>query len=287
MAHSGLLSIIIPSRNEIFLQKTVEDILAKATGEIEIIVVLDGYWPNPQLKDDQRVIVLHRGKVMGMRAGINSAAALAKGKYLMKCDAHCMFAPGFDRVLAADCDDNWVVVPRRYRLDAEKWEIEQPSEREPAIDYQYIMYPGKFRPPSLHGFRWDNRTQTRKDISVDDLLSFQGSCWYMTKRHFEKHGFLTIEGYQGLPQQEAEEIELTTWLSGGRVVVNKKTWYAHMFKGAEHGRGYFVDERASRACYEFSYHHWVNENKEGFIKLIEKFWPLPGWPENWQERLYS
>ena len=281
-----LVSIIIPSRNEPFLQHTIDDILAKAAGEIEVIVVLDGYWPNPQLRDDSRVIVLHRGQAMGMRAAVNAGAAIAKGKYLMKCDAHCMFAPGFDRVLAADCDDNWVVIPRRFRLDAQNWAIEQPSEREPTIDYQYIMYPGKFRPPSLHGFRWDDRTKARKDVLIDDVLSFQGSCWFMPKAHFDRRHFLTIEGYNGLPQQEAEEIGLTTWLSGGRVVVNKNTWYAHLHKGGKQDRGYSVDLKASRECYAFSFHHWVVENKEGFVKLIGKFWPIPGWPDNWKEKLY-
>ena len=50
-----LVSIIIPSRNEPFLQHTIDDILAKAAGEIEVIVVLDGYWPTFELKQDPRV----------------------------------------------------------------------------------------------------------------------------------------------------------------------------------------------------------------------------------------
>lgn len=72
------LSVIIPSRNEIFLKKTVEDLLSKAEGEIEVIAVLDGYWPTPPLNDDNRLIILHRGDAMGMRAAINGVAAIAK-----------------------------------------------------------------------------------------------------------------------------------------------------------------------------------------------------------------
>ena len=37
--------------------------------------------------------------------------------------------------------------------------------------------------------------------------------------------------------QEAQEISNATWLSGGRVMVNKKTWYAHYHKG-HRGKGY-------------------------------------------------
>ena len=49
------VSIIIPARNEVFLQKTVSDLLTKAEGDIEVIVILDGYWPTPQLIEDTRL----------------------------------------------------------------------------------------------------------------------------------------------------------------------------------------------------------------------------------------
>ena len=90
------VSVIIPSRNEQFMPQTVEDILAKATGDIEVIVILDGYWPDPILPDHQNLILVHHGKPKGMRASINAGAAVATGDYLMKCDAHCMFGEGFD-----------------------------------------------------------------------------------------------------------------------------------------------------------------------------------------------
>jgi len=74
------VSIIIPARNEIFLQKTVSDLLTKAEGNIEVIVILDGYWPTPQLIEDTRLKIIHRGKPTGMRAAINAGVAIAKGK---------------------------------------------------------------------------------------------------------------------------------------------------------------------------------------------------------------
>ena len=132
------VSVIIPARNEVFLGKTIEDLLTKSVGEIEIIAVLDGYWPQPKIPDDDRLILIHRGSPLGMRAAINAAAAIAHGKYLMKCDAHCMFAPGFDEVLKADCEENWIVIPRRLRLDAENWCIEESSKHKVPIDYEYL-----------------------------------------------------------------------------------------------------------------------------------------------------
>ncbi|MBI2066372.1 glycosyltransferase, partial [Candidatus Woesebacteria bacterium] len=136
MANSSLVSIIIPSRNEKYLGKTIEDLLAKATEEIEIIAVLDGYWPQPKIIDNDRLILIHRGSSMGMRAAINAATAIARGRYLMKCDAHCLFAPGFDQILKNDCEKNCVVIPRRFALDAEKWEVlDNPKY---PIDYMYL-----------------------------------------------------------------------------------------------------------------------------------------------------
>ena len=61
------LSVIIPARDEPYLSKTVDDILEKAAGDIEVIVVLDGYWPNPALKNDSRVILIHKTESQGMR----------------------------------------------------------------------------------------------------------------------------------------------------------------------------------------------------------------------------
>lgn len=278
----NMISIILPSKNEKYLEKTIRSVLENATGEIEVLPVLDGYEP-PEIIDDPQVHYV-RVNSIGMRAAINAAAAAAKGEYLMKLDAHCMVPKGFDEVLRADCEDNWVVIPRRYRLDPDNWCIER--EKEP-IDYEHFIYPRKYKPVSLHGFRWVERTQARKDILIDDNLTFQGSCWFMTKKHFERNGFLQVEGYNGLPQQEAEEIGLTTWLSGGKVVTNKKTWYAHLFKGKKFGRGYFLNLQQTRSCYAYSYNHWVNERKEEFIKLIEHFWPIPGWPNDWKEKLWK
>ena len=85
------VSIIIPARNEIFLPQTIDDIFRHATGDIEVIAILDGYWPDPILQDRPNLHLIHPGSPRGMRWGINAGANLAKGEFLMKCDAHCSF----------------------------------------------------------------------------------------------------------------------------------------------------------------------------------------------------
>ena len=117
-----MLSVLIAARNEIYLEKTIRDVLSNAEGEIEIIVELDGYIPEPQIvMNDDRVIFIHHKESIGQRACINHAAKLAKGKYIMKLDAHCAMDKGFDVKLAQDCEPEWTVIPRMYNLDVELW----------------------------------------------------------------------------------------------------------------------------------------------------------------------
>ena len=285
----SLVSVIIPARNEIFLQQTVSDLLSKASGDVEVIVVLDGYWPNPQLLDDKRLIILHRGKSHGMRSAINSAATIAKGKWLLKTDAHCMFAEGYDEELQKNCDDDWIVVPRRYRLDAENWCIREDNKS--PIDYHYLSCP-MTNPDgfSMHGVVWSEMTRSKMnnpECDLDDLMSFQGSCWFMNANHF--HNFLggMDEEYYGIFSQEPQEIGNKTWLGGGRVVVNKKTWYAHLHKGKQYGRMYSISKNDINPYHEKSARFWMSnswvDRKYDIECLVDKFWPVPSWPEDWKE----
>lgn len=276
------VSVLIPARNEQFLPQTVDDLFAKAVGDLEVIVVLDGYWPEPILKDRPNLIIIHRGASQGMRPAINSAASIAKGDYLMKLDAHCMVEEGFDEVLQADCDGDWVVVPRRYSLDAENW---RRMDKGPA-DYHYLCCPLESSDGALHGMRWNKRRDRRRDVLLDDEMSSQGSCWFMSRRHFSDFlGGLSLKGY-GDFIQEFQEIGMKTWLGGGQVKINKKTWYAHLHKGKKHGRGYPVSRTSWHKGCKYSADFWLNnrwkDRVRDFAWLVERFWPVPTWPEDWQ-----
>lgn len=279
----ALVSIVIPARNEQFLPQTTDDIFTKATGEIEVIVVLDGYWPDPILQDRPNLILIHRGEAQGMRPAINSAVAIAKGKYILKTDAHCMFGPGFDRILQENCQDGWVCVPRRYSLDAENWQ----RLDKPPIDYMYLSYPDDpddFGGPGLNGKVWSqkNRDKRLADKPIDDLMSAQGSCWFMARDYFYRLELMDAASY-GHFWNEFQEIGLKCWLSGGRVIRNKNTWYAHLHKGRQYGRGYFLSKDSLRqgAAHTRKWmtgQAWHKQTKP-LSWLIEKFWPVPTWTE--------
>jgi glycosyltransferase involved in cell wall biosynthesis len=290
-----LLSVLVPSRTERFLTQTVNDVLAKASGPIEVVVALDGYWPDPPLPDRKNLRIVHLGRAQGMRACLNAAAAVARGEFVMKTDAHCLFAPGFDEVLKAECDDDWIVIPRRYSLDAENWKILETGKS--PVDYHYLSSPQwsiKYRDDySMHGLEFRERARERKDnpaYDVDETMSFQGSCYFMTRRHLDRLGPLEEGGY-GTFAQEPQERGNKTWLGGGRVMTNKKTWYAHLYKGKQYGRMYTQDKPEIAAGHEWSARYWMQNQWPDRIHdlawLIDRFWPVPDWPadilENWEK----
>ena len=291
------VSIIIPARNEPFLQATISDLLAKATGDVEILPVLDGYWPDPPLLEDPRVKPLHRGEAQGMRPAINSAAAIASGRYLMKCDAHCIFAPGYDASLKAHCDDDWIVVPTRHSIDADAWAVKHRDFNYHALTFPWAM---SMYGEGLHAVTFDWKTNRalnaeRADQPIDDLMSFQGSCWFQTTANFNRLGPLDHENYYFY--QEAQEVGLRQWMTGGRCVINKTTWYAHLHKGREQGRGFYLSLRRKRLSEKFSSDFWLNDRQPGttrtFAAFVEQFrWlldRLPAdqrWPADWQDPKY-
>lgn len=243
----ALVSIIIPSRKDPDLQKTVDDIKKNARGEIEIIVV----------NDDQ-------GK-LGLRSAVNKGVSESHGEYILKTDAHCKFDEGFD-VKLLPIEDNWVVSPVRYKLDVETWEVLP----EPPIVYERIVID---RPDKIGGVEWRSRKRGRENIMVDENMVFQGSCWMMSRTNWNRLGGLSEVGY-GSFTQEPLEIALKTWLGGGKVMVNKNTWYAH--KHRKFGRTYSAlgnDEVKNGNAYSRDY--WLNnrweERKHDFDWLMKRF----------------
>ena len=123
------LSIIIPARNEEFLQQTIDNILENIRGDTEIIVILDGYWPAKGIPINPKVHVIHHQESIGQRQGVNQGARMSEAKYIMKADAHCAFDEGFDVKLMADCEPDWTVIPRMYNLHAFDWVCPQCKRR--------------------------------------------------------------------------------------------------------------------------------------------------------------
>ena len=146
----------------------------------------------------------------------------------------------------------------------------------------------------MHGVEWPQRSRSRQDpkYDIDDNPSFQGSCWFTSKKWYEHIGKLSEDDIYAGWAQEPTEIGLKTWLGGGAVKVNKKTYYAHLHKGKQYGRGYHMNEKGVIAGHNYAAHHWVNNEEPGMAHkfawfIDEKFPNMPTWPLDWKEKLYA
>lgn len=118
------VSVLIPARSEMFLARTVEDLLEHSESDFEIIVVLDGQWANPPIAQHPKVNVIYVPKSVGQRAATNLAAKLSQAKYIVKCDAHCSFDQGWDKKMIQafeDNGDNNIIVPIMKNLHVFDW----------------------------------------------------------------------------------------------------------------------------------------------------------------------
>lgn len=288
---SSKVTIVVPARNELYLEQCIDDIYAKAEGDIEVIIVLDNYWPDPIIPDKPNLTIIHWGGRRGMRAAINAAAQIGKGDYLMKVDAHCAFEHGYDVKLAADCDVDWVVTPRRYSLDPETW---GPTDKR-VVQYEYLSYPYQDgQDVGLHArYWWSERDKARAEFDVDENMAFQGSCWFMPMRYFRDLIYPMDEANYGMFIGEPQEIGLKVWLSGGKCMLNKKVWYAHLWKGKGYrdlhmqrlgipytrvGRSELI--KGNQYSTDFWFNNRWTERKHDLSWLVEKFWPVPTWPED-------
>jgi glycosyltransferase involved in cell wall biosynthesis len=214
------LSVVIPSYKDPLLHKTIESLLKNATGPIEVIAVLDGYWTN--VVNDPRVRVVHYGETRGMRDAINGGVSIARGRYIMRTDEHCDFCPGYDTILTSQIEDNWIVVPRRYALDPETW-TRMPDVR--AVDYEKLTILASHQ--KFSGLEWRSRAIERAHIPLDETMAMQGSCWVMSRHWWDTViGRLDSTGY-GTHYQDSVEMSMKTWQAGGKLMVNKHAWYAH------------------------------------------------------------
>lgn len=284
----SLLSVVIPSRTELYLQKTIDGLLENAEGDIEVIVVLDGYWPQQPIRKDARVKVLHHGSShnnFGMRASINKGVAASSGQYIMKIDEHCAVDKGFDVKLKADCEDDWVVAPRRYGLDVKNWKVGKGGSWL-AADNMHFSY------PYLDYRTWYSWYETHKGVLIDDCMGMEGSCYFMSRKHWDWLGGLDDVNY-GKFHYEPQEICLKTWLGGGRVVTNKKTWYAHWHRRARnYGFTYqqFQEHEGSKLlATKYAHLYWLNNRWDKRVHdikwLIEKFWQMPYWNDDWEQKI--
>lgn len=299
------VSILIPARGEKFenLERTLDSIYENATGDFEIIVGFDGGIPENWRDEDgsdlfypnsyKNLRIINFLSTVGIKTNINAMAAMATGKYIYKSDAHCRFSKGFDEILKADMQPDWIVMPR-FKIIHDDWSIQFRDGQEEFYDYFYLCCP--FTDPKGFRFKagghWKERTSMRlayEDLQIDETPQIHGSGWFMTKdRYFELGGFPNVDVYGHA--QEPIWLAMKNWMAGGKVMVNKKCWYAHLHQQGNK-RGYHMDKAQEDRSYALAANFWTQdkwddtwgEKKMTFAQFVNKFMPMPGWPPNWED----
>lgn len=305
-------SFLIPARNEEFCARTVEDVLAHARGDFEIIVVLDGAWADPPIKDSQHVRLIYKPEPIGQRAATNLAARLATGTYICKLDAHCAIDDEFDIKTAhviRERGRETAVVPAMCNLHAFNWSCgachnETYQGPTPTIcvkcqapgPFKRVMYwdlnaggvPG--RKMRTEAWRFDHEMHFQyhgpvrpgqADAPIADVMSSVGACFVMRRDRFIELGGL--DEAHGSWGQFGVEIALKSWLSGGTHVVARSTWFAHLFRtqGGDFAFPYPMRGSDQERARKHSRHLWLGNNWPGQTRplswLIEHFAPIRGW----------
>lgn len=309
------LSILIPARHEEWLNETINNILANIEDDTEIIVGLDGAWPEEPIAEHDRVKIFYSPTPLGQRGMQNRLAKLSTAKYVAKTDAHCAFDKGFDRKLieAMDGHDDWTIVPAMKNLHAFNWlctncgleyyQGEKPAKcgsemcqfTDQSFEKKVYFLPRdmspfmnnrgptstayRFTPDNLQ-FKYFDRLKKYQKGDIVESMSLQGSFFMSTREKYWEL-MLADESWGGWGQQ-GTEVALKTWLSGGRVVVHRGTWYAHMFRTNNQLAFPWNHElpesqakqqqRARKACIELFKNNAWDKQVRGLSWVVERFW---------------
>jgi len=81
----GRVSVIIPGRKELYFQQTIDSVLERATGDVEIIAIVDEEQPpsGPIEVNDDRVKLIVLDKAAGQRGAYNLGVRESAGQYVM------------------------------------------------------------------------------------------------------------------------------------------------------------------------------------------------------------
>lgn len=212
-----MLSVVIPSYKDPLLNKTIQSLLDNAEGDIEVIPVLDGY--KQHVLEDPRVHPIYLGENQGQKHAASVGLKMARGEFVARSDEHCLFSPSFDRVTEI-IKPNWVVTPRRYFLNPDTWEV---MDKTP-VDYEKLVI--KENPRKFSGQWWPSRQKERADIEIDETMMMQGSFWVCRKEWFDSV-IGEFDTKYGDHYQDQAELVFKTWQNGGKLMVDKRYWFAH------------------------------------------------------------
>ena len=302
------LSMCIPSRSEMFIKNTVEDLIKNKTDVTEIIVGLDGQWADPPIIDHPDVTIFYAPEAIGQRAMQNQCVRLSRAKFVCKVDAHTSFDKGWDVKMLEAFDElekqgetHITMVSVMRNLHAFDWKCQKCGCRiyqdKPPVcpdcgskNMKRKMLWRAKRSPNSTSYRFNRQLEfkyfgeykKKQEGDLVETMSLQGSCFMTTRENYWKYE-LCDESW-GSWGGQGSEVAIKTHTSGGKVICNKRTWYAHMFRtkpGFSHP--YSNPAREQLKAKNKLRDTFLNNKWEKQVRplswLVEKFSPVPDWSD--------
>jgi len=259
------VSVIIPTINDPYLVRTINETWSASEQEIEYVIINDGgnildlKTLSPQInKTDIKII--HNTVQMGRRVSINNAVKMAFGEYIFILDAHCNMSKGWDTKLMESAGDKNISYAVIRDIHPDTWE------------YRPGWY-GHVRVNRDYTEKWWPRKQPESCETEEESIAFTGCAWMI-----KKDRFLALGGYDeslGMYGWDGPEWALKTWFSGGRVILRTDVICGHIF-GTNDGSKLYPCKIIPRP----EYVKYMKDRYETRMpELIERFSPVPEWDD--------
>lgn len=254
-----LVSVIIPSRNDPYLERTIQSVQENAAGPIEVIVAMDGT-EDGDIKEADGLKVIRAEEAVGKRAIVNTAAKIAKGKYLFIIDAHCTMSYGWDTKMKCACGENDLVHCRIQALNLETFELV------PGHIYSHVYLDNKLIE------KWWSKEPLDK---IEEAMCFTGCGWMIQKdRYWSLGGYSDLElgqfGYEG--PEWALKVQLDNERPG-KLFLRTDVICGHIF-GTNTKNNLYQPQMMPHDEY---YQYMMDKYGAQIPTLVERFWPVPTW----------
>ncbi len=247
VADKDMVSVCIPvsDADDRWVKRTIKSLEENAVGPIDIMAAYD-------TKHEGHRVVMNR-----------MADRWAKGKYLLRIDAHCALSPGWDARMKASCGEKTVVAPIVDSLNTKTW-------RGSSVDMGLIILDDKM----------DNTYPPWKSLAQREIeeptMGLGGCCYMIQKDHYWYHEGCDEE--LGIREAGGLEWVLKAWLTGGQVLIRTDVVCCHLFRAPEIGVNNAVKDRDATLMLAQKWALGMGKGQiYGLYWLARKFEPWLNW----------
>ena len=251
------ISVIIPSINDPFLQRTIENVRENSDLSTEFIVINDGGDLPKSLSDAH---IINHQTTLGRRVSINQAAQVAKGKYLFILDAHCSMSRNWASKMTTSCKGKNLVYAIIRDMHPETWEYRPGCYMHVSMNQEYTE-------------KWWRRKALDECDVEEESMTITGCAWMITKnRYWELGGYDENLGKYGW---DGPEWTCKIWMgeNPGRVILRTDVICGHIFGTNDGGNKYRCEMIPKKAYLAYM----RNRYKDKIQALVKHFAPVPDW----------